>query len=381
MTDKKPKTVVPEEAPSQQMPLLVYDDSKSFHQQLTDSSDIQSHAILPGSRQQRKHITKQRAKQERKRLGNITKVSASELQQCVAAVAKDSKTYTALLALPRLHVQAWEVRCASNKEAEHFVEFASKTAISHIAANYKQLMRMKKPPRNSADERKVMVVEYVTATECLFAFDQKTIYFMTDVELFENMQKRLYLSKEVAMQLVITNELGSESFYIFVVSVGSKCSGFACMGTANDMKSASQDFSKHLSSLIPAEKFKQTCHYRCNSTIVQPCACKSVWYCSKECQKRHWTAEHKYTCPLSKKNKNKTKPDPANHVETNVDSMTPTTSKDIQHTDPKTLETAKAIQTRKARLQEALDVSLSDLHQEEEDDDVRHRATEGEEDS
>jgi hypothetical protein len=383
MTDtqnKKSKTVVPEEAPSQQMQLLGHDDSKSFHQRLSGMSELRTHVRQPGSRQQKKYMFQKWRKAELKKLGNVKSVSASELQRCVAAVAKDSKTYSTLLALPRLHVQAWEMKCASAKEAEHFVEFTAKTAISHIAANYKQFNRARPHTKIATNERKVMVVEFLTATQCLFAFESKSVYFMTDEQLFTSMQTRLHLSEDLALKLVVANALRSETFYIFVVSVGSKGSGFACMGTANNMESASQQWSSQMSSLIPTETVKQTCHYRCDSNIVLPCACKLVWYCSKECQKRHWKAGHNATCPKSKKNKNMTKSDPANHVEPAIHPVT-LTSKDIQQTDPKSLATAKVIQICKARLQEALTNSSSDfpLNPEEDEDDEKEAEEEAEE--
>ncbi|KAI4524548.1 hypothetical protein K525DRAFT_266926 [Schizophyllum commune Loenen D] len=40
------------------------------------------------------------------------------------------------------------------------------------------------------------------------------------------------------------------------------------------------------------------CHASCENRDyeVKPCACGDVFYCSVECQRAHWVAEHRYTC-------------------------------------------------------------------------------------
>ncbi|KAL1668613.1 hypothetical protein GGF50DRAFT_46193 [Schizophyllum commune] len=62
-----------------------------------------------------------------------------------------------------------------------------------------------------------------------------------------------------------------------------------------------------------AEKKRRCAHNKCPSPEtdksaerMRTCACRGAWYCSVDCQRQHWTSEHRTNCVFGRKKKGQT---------------------------------------------------------------------------
>jgi MYND finger len=180
-------------------------------------------------------------------------------------------------------------------------DFALRCASQFLLKNKSRFIQMlnsyyKKDPLRKG--RTVLLAPYEGILEAIFCYQYGSLAMFTSIEDVKALcpLAEIHAGLEQVPQLT---ELGCDFSAVVLIKINDKKLLFKneTYGYSAVFLSLSNTMTHKTTPEFIPPPLTLTCFYRCDTNqTVQKCSkCKSVWYCSKECQTRHWPL-HKQDC-------------------------------------------------------------------------------------